>query len=642
MPNTGAKRGAKPTVKSKAVLPKGSKLSEAKQNLKRGRSLSLSPEKASTKTVSQEKKRKETEKGKPHAKIVPKGRDVSASDGRAKVRHGSREARSRSKSEERNSQRSRKSRTPSAERQVGRHKVANVSPVRTRSRSRSATPAKTVQFSNNSQDDLILDYEDDVGDAAQTEEMDYTQNLNNSSTPSDDESGEVREDSVAATSGILGVCVAPQPKMITMTEEQIQQLINKSLDDFERRRRSSGERGGARGDTPGTSSGPDKRGRSHNIEERMRGMSMGSNSESTVYNHFCDLPQGEGPHSESEQRAQQLRTDVGIAMEPITPGGPPVSDQSHESPMVSDDSMGAQFNSSDEINTSAFGVTDELTQAEKQRKVARDRARDRAERMYQDADINKVQLEVPPGECPHTGISIGAEPRGVPDTSNAGLEGKVDLARDNLDGSLDYLHEDMSAHVDAATRQLILNGDYVELHRLLPKDFEEANDEDGIEFTSRGGRTFFVPTGDKEGKTISSYRKWEAAFRVFEEIYLSNHQNRARQLVRYRFLIEDMASTWVWENVARYERRHRYLMQSSKNRDWSVPYDKAKSELKILHSMKVTKKLTAQTGTKARREPCRNYNRGRCDYGKACKFDHKCSICGKFGHGASVVVSCSV
>ena len=34
------------------------------------------------------------------------------------------------------------------------------------------------------------------------------------------------------------------------------------------------------------------------------------------------------------------------------------------------------------------------------------------------------------------------------------------------------------------------------------------------------------------------------------------------------------------------------------------------------------------------RNICYKYNRGRCTYGFNCKFDHKCAICGKWGHGA--------
>ena len=38
------------------------------------------------------------------------------------------------------------------------------------------------------------------------------------------------------------------------------------------------------------------------------------------------------------------------------------------------------------------------------------------------------------------------------------------------------------------------------------------------------------------------------------------------------------------------------------------------------------------------KEPCRRFNKGKCSYGLACIFDHRCSVkkCGKFSHGAHV------
>ena len=32
---------------------------------------------------------------------------------------------------------------------------------------------------------------------------------------------------------------------------------------------------------------------------------------------------------------------------------------------------------------------------------------------------------------------------------------------------------------------------------------------------------------------------------------------------------------------------------------------------------------------------CYKYNLGKCTYGFGCKFEHKCGVCQKFGHGAN-------
>ena len=33
-------------------------------------------------------------------------------------------------------------------------------------------------------------------------------------------------------------------------------------------------------------------------------------------------------------------------------------------------------------------------------------------------------------------------------------------------------------------------------------------------------------------------------------------------------------------------------------------------------------------------EPCRRFNRGKCNFGTNCKYEHKCSYCFKYGHGS--------
>ena len=33
-------------------------------------------------------------------------------------------------------------------------------------------------------------------------------------------------------------------------------------------------------------------------------------------------------------------------------------------------------------------------------------------------------------------------------------------------------------------------------------------------------------------------------------------------------------------------------------------------------------------------EPCRSFNRGKCNFGSNCKYEHRYSYCYKYGHGA--------
>ena len=42
----------------------------------------------------------------------------------------------------------------------------------------------------------------------------------------------------------------------------------------------------------------------------------------------------------------------------------------------------------------------------------------------------------------------------------------------------------------------------------------------------------------------------------------------------------------------------------------------------------------ADQKNKLRRDNCWKFNMGKCTYGLSCKYEHRCALCLKFGHGA--------
>ena len=42
----------------------------------------------------------------------------------------------------------------------------------------------------------------------------------------------------------------------------------------------------------------------------------------------------------------------------------------------------------------------------------------------------------------------------------------------------------------------------------------------------------------------------------------------------------------------------------------------------------------SQDRNKQRRDNCWKFNVGKCTYGLSCKYEHRCALCLKFGHGA--------
>ena len=75
----------------------------------------------------------------------------------------------------------------------------------------------------------------------------------------------------------------------------------------------------------------------------------------------------------------------------------------------------------------------------------------------------------------------------------------------------DYLL--VASHVDNITLTKIVGGDYVDFAKLLPHDKILQEEDQRLEMVVRGGKTFWVPAS--ETQSVSSFSKWEQAFRVY-------------------------------------------------------------------------------------------------------------------------------
>ena len=80
-----------------------------------------------------------------------------------------------------------------------------------------------------------------------------------------------------------------------------------------------------------------------------------------------------------------------------------------------------------------------------------------------------------------------------------------------------------------------------------------ASDEAKLELVHCTGQTYFIPA-EKDTGHISSFYKWKQAFRIFSNVYLSAHPDRATELVQYNHIISMASMTFTWENVYQYDR----------------------------------------------------------------------------------------
>ena len=63
-------------------------------------------------------------------------------------------------------------------------------------------------------------------------------------------------------------------------------------------------------------------------------------------------------------------------------------------------------------------------------------------------------------------------------------------------------------HVDAALQAKIINHEYIDFARLLPKDRITIEDDHRLELVNKGGMTYFAPIADHEMVGINSFSKW--------------------------------------------------------------------------------------------------------------------------------------
>ena len=92
-----------------------------------------------------------------------------------------------------------------------------------------------------------------------------------------------------------------------------------------------------------------------------------------------------------------------------------------------------------------------------------------------------------------------------------------------------------------------------------------------MELISKGGSTYFVLVADREvNGSISSFNRWEQAFRVYSNIYTRAYLTRATELIQYNHLICTASLSFVWDNVYRYDKEFRLYMSNFPQHNWGI------------------------------------------------------------------------
>ena len=199
----------------------------------------------------------------------------------------------------------------------------------------------------------------------------------------------------------------------------------------------------------------------------------------------------------------------------------------------------------------------------------------------------------------------------------------------------------VGSHVDELTQAKIICGEYIDFGKLIPKE-RIISEEEGnkMELIIKGGRTYWAPV--TESLSINGFSRWEQAFRIFSDIYTRAYPQKSTELIQYNHIIHSIAGTYVWENVYSYDKEFRLHLSKHPDRNWGVILQQAwsmklKDRLNYAGSnqnQQFSSTVLPQSGHKGKNfaEACRRYNHGKCKFGTRCRYEHKCSYCGKTGH----------
>ena len=148
--------------------------------------------------------------------------------------------------------------------------------------------------------------------------------------------------------------------------------------------------------------------------------------------------------------------------------------------------------------------------------------------------------------------------------------------------------------------------------------------------------TFLSPVAERDSFHVNSYFKWEQAFRVYSNVLTARFPQKATELLQCNHTIHTASTSYVWENVYDYDKEFRRHIERHPTRSWSVILQQVWTMI-LKDRLKQESFLNRHKNSSGKKnEPCRCFNKGKCNFGLSCKYEHRCSVekCSKFGHGA--------
>ena len=203
----------------------------------------------------------------------------------------------------------------------------------------------------------------------------------------------------------------------------------------------------------------------------------------------------------------------------------------------------------------------------------------------------------------------------------------------------------LGQYVSQTIKEKIWSWNFVDLGCLLTSEMSDNSDVT-LSLCHIGGQICFKQNKPRT-RPIFTIDLWTQAFFIYVSIFLERHASKAIEMIRYVDLIRKLAHRFNGKGWIQYDKEFRMGQAVNPQRSWgSYDADLFMDKITATHSVSPQffrgqgAALSRQQGASFSRPTgsssgvCFTFQKGRCLYGRSCRFQHSCELCSKSGHGA--------
>ena len=124
--------------------------------------------------------------------------------------------------------------------------------------------------------------------------------------------------------------------------------------------------------------------------------------------------------------------------------------------------------------------------------------------------------------------------------------------------------------MDSSLQQKIIDFEYIDFARLIPKDRITKVEDHRFELIVRGGNTYFSPVSDRDSTSITNFACWEQAFQIYSNMLTRAYPNKSSELIQYNHIIYTASISFSWDNVYLYDKEFCMHISKFPQRSWLI------------------------------------------------------------------------